>query len=424
MSNSILRDYILSRIPIVWVYSIEEDRLLQQEANFLLDKGTTNRVYISDASGEIYDFQKRDKVRAQVIEVDSPTDAIKKFIHPSPYKFEDFVIDKECTWDVHDHGFPNKSIMVLLDAAFHMVDPSNVKHTNARLTRAIKSAAQSLIKQQKSLVFVNHHSDIPIELDNIVTYVEHKLPDAKMMKSIVKTMQGSLITESIPKISLTEEEHNTVAQQLTGLTKWQAENVLSLANRENAIEYQYALKEKPQRTFKGEVLRREKARLIQKSGVLGIIQPECGMDSVGGMEYLKAWAKDRAMTFSQGAREDGIDLPKGLLVVGSGGTGKSYVAQALAQEWDRTILKLDIGACMGSLLGQSEERLSKALKDAEAQAPCILFVDKHLSTLNLNRHNNKEKVEKPFQCVMIETISSRIPKAKRHGKGPTTSRKA
>jgi len=374
MSSSILRDYVLSRIPIVWVYSIEEDRLLQQEANFLLDKGTTNRVYIYDASNTIYDFQKRGG-KPQVMEVGGPTEAISEFIKPSRFKFEDFVVDKQCTWDLNDNGFPSKSIMVLLDAAFHMVDSNNVKHTNARLTRAIKSAAQELIKQQKSLVFVNHHTDIPIELENIVTYVEHKLPDVKMMKSIVRSSQGALISESIPKITLTDEEQGVIAQQLTGLTKWQAENVLSLANRENAIDITYGTGDKPPRTFKGEVLRREKARLIQKSGVLKIIEVNQGLSSVGGMENLKAWAKDRELIFSQGARDDGIDLPRGIWVVGPSGVGKTHVAQALAKEWDRTILRLDVAACMGSLLGESEGKLLRALGDAEAQAPCILFID-------------------------------------------------
>lgn len=369
--SSILREFISSGTPIIWVYSIEEDRLLNEESSVLLAKRMRNKVYVYDATNQIVDIERKE---SQVIEVDSPVDAIQAFIKQSSYKFDEFVIDGQSTWDINEHGFPSKSVMVMLDAPFYMTDPSKVKHTNARLTRCIKNAMPYLIQQGKSIVFVNHHPEIPIEIEHVVTYVEHKLPDVKKMKSITKGSQTSIVAENIPKIALTEDELNVIAQQLTGLTQTQAENVLSLANRENILDF---LKnpDETHRTFKNEVIRREKSRLIQKSGVLQIVDCNWGMDQVGGMENLKEWAKDRALIFKHEAREDGIDLPKGLCVVGPGGTGKSWVAQALGKEWDRTVLRLDIGACMGSLLGESEGKLIKALKDAEAQSPCILFVD-------------------------------------------------
>lgn len=369
--SSILREFISSGTPIIWVYSIEEDRLLNEESSVLLAKRMRNKVYVYDATNQIVDIERKE---SQVIEVDSPVHAIQAFIMQSNYKFDEFVIDGQSTWDISEHGFPSKSVMVMLDAPFYMTDPSKVKHTNARLTRCIKNAMPYLIQQGKSIVFVNHHPEIPIEIEHVVTYVEHKLPDVKKMKSIAKGSQTSIVAENIPKIALTEDELNVIGQQLTGLTQTQAENVLSLANRENILDF---LKnpDNTHRTFKNEVIRREKSRLIQKSGVLQIVDSNWGMDQVGGMENLKEWAKDRALIFRHEAREDGIDLPKGLCVVGPGGTGKSWVAQALGKEWDRTVLRLDIGACMGSLLGESEGKLIKALKDAEAQSPCILFVD-------------------------------------------------
>lgn len=368
---SILREFISSGIPIIWVYSIEEDRLLNEESSILLSKRMRNKVYVYDATNQIADIERKDN---QVIEIDSPVDAVQLFTKNSNYKFEEFVIDGQSTWDINEHGFPQKSVMIMLDAPFYMTDPSKVKHTNARLTRCIKNSMPSLIQQGKSIVFVNHHPDIPIELEHIVTYVEHKLPDVKKMKSIAKGSQTSIVGENIPQMSLTEDELDVIAQQLTGLTQLQAENVLSLANRENILDY-LKKPEQSNRTFKNEVIRREKSRLIQKSGVLQIVDCSWGMDQVGGMENLKDWAKDRSLIFKHEAREDGIDLPKGLCVVGPGGTGKSWVAQALGKEWDRTVLRLDIGACMGSLLGESEGKLIKALKDAEAQSPCILFID-------------------------------------------------
>ena len=161
---SILREFISSGIPIIWVYSIEEDRLLNEESSILLSKRMRNKVYVYDATNQIADIERKD---SQAIEVDCPVGAIQLFTKNSNYKFEEFVIDGQSTWDINEHGFPQKSVMIMLDAPFYMTDPSKVKHTNARLTRCIKNSMPSLIQQGKSIVFVNHHPDIPIELEHM-----------------------------------------------------------------------------------------------------------------------------------------------------------------------------------------------------------------------------------------------------------------
>jgi SpoVK/Ycf46/Vps4 family AAA+-type ATPase len=375
--SSILKEFVSAGIPIIWVYSIEEDRFIREEATFLLHKRLSNRIYVYDANNIIYDYERDTGVEPLQImdELDGPVDAIQRFCasNITSLTYEDTIVDGTSAWNILEHGFPNRSTLILLDAPFYMTDPNKVKHTNARLTRCIKDSVKQLNAQQKHLVFVNHHTEVPIELDHYVTYAEHRLPNVSKMKSIVRSNQVSVSINGVPDIILSEDELIKTAQSLTGLTQWQAENVLALSNRENALEY--ISNKTDRRTFKSEVIRKEKSRLFSKSGVLKIVETNWGMEEVGGMENLKAWAKDRTLIFSHEAREDGIDLPKGLCVVGPGGTGKSWVAQALGKEWDRTVLRLDIGACMGSLLGESESKLIKALADAEAQSPCILFVD-------------------------------------------------
>jgi len=374
LSSSILKEFISSANPLLWVHSIEEDRLLSCEASALLGSGSRCKIYVYDSRNFIYDYEDR----SSIMEVDSPIDAIEKFIKKSNHDFKSFYVDNQSTWDMNNQGFPDSSLIIMLDAPFYMTDPSKVKHTNARLTRCIKNSIPNLLGSDKTIVFINHNTDVPIEIENIVTYVQHELPNVTDMKMVVKgsAYSGNFNDGSknnVPEIELEEDDLNKFAQQLTGLTQWQAENVLAMANRANAMEFSQGKVNK--RTFKTEVIRKEKSRLIQKSGILQILDNNWGMNEVGGMENLKQWAKDRALIFRHEAREDGIDLPKGLCVVGPGGTGKSWVAQALGLEWDRAVLRLDIGACMGSLLGESEGKLIKALKDAEAQAPCILFVD-------------------------------------------------
>lgn len=372
---SILRDFVQSVIPLIWVKSLEEDRFILEEVASLLPQKIKNKIYIHDATNILYDVEESEiNGIAQKIETDGGAfEAIDKFIQEPEGNYDAFVTDGVSSWDITQHGFPRQSMLVLLDAPFQMVDERKVKHTNARLTRKIKSSISELIKQDKTLVIVNHHEDVPIELEYLVTYVEHELPNVNSLKRVVKGSMKSLKTAGCPVIDLSNEELDKVAQQLKGLTKWQAENVLSIANRENALDF--VRKETTHRTFKSDVIRNEKARLTKKSSTLEVIEPEYGMDDVGGMGRLKQWAEDRFICFSPEAREDGADIPKGILTVGPGGVGKSYVALALAKQWDRTVLRLDLAACMGGLLGQSEGNLIKALKDAEAQAPCILFVD-------------------------------------------------
>ena len=372
--SSLLNDFIKTNNPLIWVYSEEEIRFIEEEASHLTSSQACTQVYIYDARGSIYDVRGvfSDSV-AQSKEYDSHVDAINDFSEVSTFDWEDLNQGGESTWDIKSHGYPNGSILIMLDIPFYMTDASKVQHTNAMLTRTIKCSALKNVQQRKSIVIVNHHKTVPIELDGIVTFVEHPHPSLDKLKRVVNGSRDMLRSETIPSIELDDEELTKVAQQLKGLTLWQSEHVLAQANRQNALDYHNKITK--HRGFKVEVIQREKSRLISKSSTIEIIQPQYDLSSVGGMENFKEWVKDTESSFRAEAREDGIDLPKGVLVVGAGGTGKSYLAQGLAKEWNRQLLRLDISACMGSLLGESEGKLIKALKDAEAQAPCILFLD-------------------------------------------------
>jgi hypothetical protein len=376
MSKSVLFDSIKSNIPLIWVYSLEEHRFIQDEYQFLTASNAVSQFYIYDCRGKIMNLQYSedpDCDDAQYKEYDSPKQAIEDFSKPV---LDDGTMPYPTTkqyWDINSYGFQEESVLVLLDVPFYMVDSAKVNHTNAMLTRVIKSCAVQNIPQKKTLVFVNHHKVIPIELEPMVTYVEHELPKLDYLKKIVINGMGFISDDKVPKMTLDEEGIIKVANQLKGLTKFQAENVLAQANRKNAIEC--FSNKNTERGFKIEVIQNEKARLISKSTTLELIEPKFDLDGVGGIENLKQWAKDREIVFRHEAREDGIDMPKGVLLIGPGGTGKSLTAQCLAKQWQRPLLRLDISACMGSLLGESEGNLIKALKDAEAQAPCVLFVD-------------------------------------------------
>jgi SpoVK/Ycf46/Vps4 family AAA+-type ATPase len=119
----------------------------------------------------------------------------------------------------------------------------------------------------------------------------------------------------------------------------------------------------------------EKKQIVRKTGMLTFYPAEFGMDDVGGQELLKDWLRKRRRSFSDAAREFGIPYPKGVLLIGVQGCGKSLVAKAIASSYGLPMLKMDVGRIFGSLVGQSEENMRRAIRIAESLAPCILWID-------------------------------------------------
>lgn len=113
----------------------------------------------------------------------------------------------------------------------------------------------------------------------------------------------------------------------------------------------------------------------RKTGMLEFYSTPERFGSIGGLETLKVWLRQRGKAFSEAARQFGLPSPKGLLLVGVPGCGKSLSAKAVAAEWQMPLLKFDLGKVFGSLVGQSEENMRRALKMAEAVAPCVLWID-------------------------------------------------
>lgn len=123
------------------------------------------------------------------------------------------------------------------------------------------------------------------------------------------------------------------------------------------------------------LIAREKERVIRQSGVLDYYEPNSAMRDVGGLDALKTWLDRRGNAFSHSAREFGLDAPKGVLLLGVQGCGKSLVAKAIAATWHFPLLRFDLGKVFGGLVGQSEGNIRTALDVAEALAPCVLWID-------------------------------------------------
>jgi len=192
-------------------------------------------------------------------------------------------------------------------------------------------------------------------IEKMIVVLDFELPTPTDLKRIAEG-----IAESAGKTIAASDD---VIRALSGLTTTEAENALALSVVE-------------QGTFDASVIYREKVKAVKKSGLLDIVDPDPrGLDAVGGLDALKTWIGRRKRVWSPEAEQFGLPQPKGLLLVGVPGTGKSLSAKAIGIALGVPTLRLDIGALFNSLVGESEARTRDALKLAEALAPCVLWVD-------------------------------------------------
>ncbi len=194
---------------------------------------------------------------------------------------------------------------------------------------------------------------IPVELEKLFIIVDHPLPTREQLKEIAE----GIATEAGELPSA--DRFETVLDAAMGLTRLEAENAFGLSLvRDQQIQ--------PDSIWE------LKANTLKKSGLLQLYKGKEDFQSLGGLDNLKAFCK-RSLLHPN--RENLLKRPRGVLLLGVPGTGKSAFAKALGKETGRPILMLDIGALMGSLVGQTEQNVRRALQIADAMAPCILFVD-------------------------------------------------
>lgn len=233
-----------------------------------------------------------------------------------------------------------------------------------RVERTMRDVIRSISRNGKgtTIVLLDTKLEIPDRLEKEISVVDWDLPTRSQLTEDLRP----LIMDYKHLAKLGEEKItevlNTGIDCALGLTRTEVENTFakSLAMT---------------KTLDPKIIVDEKKAIVRKSGVLEFYETDFDLSSVGGLSVLKDWLKCRGRAFSQEAREYGLPHPKGMLIVGIPGTGKSLISKAIGAEWNMPVLKMDVGALFGSLVGQSEANMRKALKTAEAMAPCVLWID-------------------------------------------------
>ncbi|MFC1763022.1 AAA family ATPase [Planctomycetota bacterium] len=250
------------------------------------------------------------------------------------------------------------SLCVPLDLAEHL-------KAGGRALRILRDMLATAHQTGITLVLVDHSDRLPEVIRSHAEPFELSYPDQRELQEIVKATLQTLHRKRPFEVGITATGLNAIVRNLRGLTRRQAARIIRDAVLDN-------------QKFNDDDINTvlaSKRHMIQQGGLLEYIQTPLDLDEIGGMRRLKYWLHQRLDVFSEEAHAFGIEAPKGVLMLGVQGAGKSLCAKAIATAWHQPLLRLDPGSLYASYIGQSEANLRDALKQAEMMSPVILWVD-------------------------------------------------
>ncbi len=326
-----------ARFPYIYITTWEEDRaisLIKKIAKSEKLIRVTREVYIwTQTNGFVLDGQKIDGTN-------------------SPDKAIDFI--RECN---------KNAVFIMCD--FHVYFGVKGRQVDYNVVRRLRDNISDLktSKFRKNVIFLASELLIPETMQKEITIVDMPLPTLDEIKTKLEKMVAQ--NAQIDTSGLDAEGKERLCKAAMGLTLQEAENAFALAMvNDGKIDGQDL-----------GIILSEKMQVIKKTGILEFINTDIKIEDVGGLENLKNWLKKRNNSWSESAKKYCLPAPKGVLITGVPGCGKSLTAKAMSAAWQLPLLKLDFGKIFSGIVGSSEENMRKAIKTAEAVAPSILWVD-------------------------------------------------
>jgi AAA+ superfamily predicted ATPase len=249
------------------------------------------------------------------------------------------------------------TVAVFADLADHLED--------ARTRRALRDAIHHLRRHKGTLVLVEPDHQLPAVIQPDVTRIELELPDERELHRLVRNTLKREHQRRPIDVDITKSQLDAIVRNLAGLTRTQAEQMIVDAICEDRL-----LDAKDINAMLA-----EKRRRMEGDGVLEYVEAPVDLSEIGGLKSLKDWLSTRRNAISRKAEAFGLSAPRGVLMLGVQGAGKSLCAKAIATAWRRPLLRLDPGALYDRYIGESERRLREALRQAERMAPIILWID-------------------------------------------------
>jgi ATP-dependent 26S proteasome regulatory subunit len=267
-----------------------------------------------------------------------------------------------------------KDPLAALDMVLEQVEPALfvfkdfhpfLTRQNFAVIRRLKDIALHLKDSFKTILLLSPVLEIPAELEKEITVLNFPLPAREDLSALLDRIMAEMQDIKQVSIELDDADRERLLQAALGLTLGEAENVFA------------KIIVKDQRLSRANVhdVLAEKQQIIRKNGLLEYCASTEAFSHVGGLAVLKDWLRKRAAAFSDEARAFGLPAPKGILMLGVQGCGKSLCAKAVATQWQLPLLRFDMGRMFGSLIGSSEENVRRAIAVAESVAPAILWVD-------------------------------------------------
>jgi SpoVK/Ycf46/Vps4 family AAA+-type ATPase len=229
----------------------------------------------------------------------------------------------------------------------------------------LRDLATHLKNSYKTVVLTAPTLQLPQELEKDVTVLDFDLPTSEELRSLLDRTVTEVNENTRMSLEIDSEAREMIIRAALGLTLTEAENVFA---KTLVMDGKLDVEDIP-------IILSEKEQIIRKSGLLEFFRADERMSHVGGLEVLKDWLRKRTMAFTEGAQRFGLPAPKGILMIGVQGCGKSLCAKAAAALWQMPLLRLDMGRMFSSLVGSSEENMRKAIRVAESVAPALLWID-------------------------------------------------
>jgi len=250
-----------------------------------------------------------------------------------------------------------EAVFILKDFHRHLDNPVVV--------RRLRDVGQKFSTNRRTVVLTAPDITMPPELASLVEFLDLPLPDAPRLRQIIEETYKRLSKTCTLQLKLDAAGVDAMAANLRGLTEEEAERAVS-----QALVTRNALC--PETIT--DVLEAKKD-LLRHSGMLEFVDASENMASVGGLENLKRWLGQRCGAWEEAARQFGLEPPKGMIILGVQGCGKSLCARAVAGEWKLPLVKFDTAAVFDKYIGETEKRIQKVFRVAEGLAPCVLWID-------------------------------------------------
>ncbi len=323
-----LKTLIKAQYPLIYLVSWEEERV-EKSLNTLKDE-----IYGED--GNFYSWSTTKGLVNSGSKVDGSDDIMKAF---------DFAIDSS-----------EKTMFLIKDFHYIISEP--------KVIRKLKDTYAAFRNSNKTLFIISPTLKLPYELEKEVNVVDIDLPDAEETREIFEDTLRTIKNESLV-YSFTPELKSDCVNALLGLAAIEIELAVKrvLVNK-NTVDKSII-----------EDLLEEKVQIIRKSGTLEFIRTDVQLDGIGGLGNIKEWLNTRHLAFSNEAKEFGLDFPKGMLIMGISGCGKSLCSKAVSTAWNLPLIRLELNQVYGGAYGTPEEVFRRSIKTVEASAPCVLWID-------------------------------------------------